>query len=197
MKNSNFTGLEKNVMRRRSPLIALVLIIAAALLLGNPSFAETFHFRVAFMNVPGLEEIEAGNLKAGIKVLEDQLTQIELESSGDIFATLCAAYIVDRSLDKAERACDKAIQISPTKTAYNNRGVLRAHKGDFVGAREDFDRVRPHQLEAYLDELKTKDVGLIAIGNFRLTDELLAKYSLEEIRASLAVRTAEIEDFND
>ena len=77
------------------------------------------------------------------------------------------------------------------------RGVLRAHKGDFVGAREDFDRIRPHQLEAYLDELKTKDVGLIAIGNFRLTDELLAKYSLEEIQASLAVRTAKIEDLND
>ena len=49
------------------------LITAAALMLCSPSFADVFPFRVAFENVPGIEEIEAGNIQAGIKVLEDQL----------------------------------------------------------------------------------------------------------------------------
>ena len=176
---------------------APTLIVAAAMLLGNPSFADTSSFRVAFERVPGSEEIEAGNMQAGIKVLEDQLAQIELESSGDILATLCGAYIVDRSLDKAGRVCDKAIEIDPTKTAYNNRGVLRALTGNMSGAREDFERVRPPQLDAYLEELRTTDVPLVADDNFYLADKLLSKRSSAELGHSFAPSAAAIEDLND
>ena len=173
------------------------LITAAALMLGNPSFADVFPFRVAFENVPGIEEIEAGNIQAGIKVLEDQLEHIEPGSSGDILATLCAAYIVNVSLDKAARACNEAVQVQPGKTAYNNRGVYRAFTGDLSGAHEDFKRARPRQLDAYLEELKTKDVGLMAVDNFRLVEELSAKHTPAEINASVAMSTAAIEDLND
>ena len=173
------------------------LITAAALMLGSPSFADVFPFRVAFENVPGIEEIEAGNIQAGIKVLEDQLEQIEVSGSGDILATLCAAYIVNVSLDKAARACNEAVQVQPGKTAYNNRGVYRAFTGDLSGAHEDFERARPRQLDAYLEELKTKDVGLMAVDNFRLIEELSAKHSPAEINASVAMSTAAIEDLND
>ncbi len=177
--------------------IAPTLLIAAALLLGSPSFAEVVSFRVAFERLPGTEEIEAGNMRAGIKVLEDQLNQIEQEISGDILATLCAAYIVDGSLDKAEVACNKAVEIDPTETAYNNRGVFRAFTGDFLGAREDFDRVRPRQLEAYMEEQRKKDVPLMAIDNFHLTDELLAKGASSGSKSSFAISTAEIENIDD
>ena len=170
------------------------LIIAAALMLGNSSFAEVFPFRVAFENVPGVEKIDGSNLEAGIKVLEDQLQQIDAASSGDILATLCAAYIVNESLGKAERTCNKAVATNPSETAYNNRGVYRAFTGDLVGAREDFERVRPRDIEAYLDELKTKDVGLMSIDNFYLLEELSAKHSPAEINASLAMSTATVED---
>ena len=173
------------------------LIIAAALMLGNPSFADVFPFRVAFENVPGIEEIEAGNIEAGIKVLEDQVEQIEPASSGDILATLCAAYIVNVSLDKAERACNKAVETDPTETAYNNRGVYRAFTGDLSGAREDFERARPRQLDAYMEELRTKVVGLMAVDNFYLIEELSAKHTAAEINASVAMSTAAIEDLND
>ena len=139
MKKSNFTVLEKNVAGQSSAPIASALIIGAALLFGNPSFAKPTYFRVVFENLPGTEEIEAGNLQAGIKALEDQLVQTELESSGDILATLCAAYIVNASMGKANSACNKAVKLNPTETAYNNRGVFRAHTGDLSGAREDFD----------------------------------------------------------
>ena len=166
-------------------------------MIGNQSFADEFHFRVVFENVPGAEEIEAGNIQAGIKMLEDQLTQVEQGNSGDIWATLCAAYIVNVSLDQAERACSKAVEIDPTYPAFNNRGVFRVFKGDLSGAREDFERVRPRQLEAYLEELKTKDVRLMAVDNFRLINELSAKHSPAEINASVVMGTAAIEDLND
>ncbi len=176
---------------------APALIIAAALMLGNPSFADVFPFRIAFENVPGVEEIEAGNMQAGIKVLEDQLEQIEPASSGDILATLCAAYIVNVSLYKAERVCNKAVEIDPTETAYNNRGVIRAFNGDFSGAREDFDRARPRQLDAYLEELKTKDVRLMAHDNYHLIEELSAKHTPAEVTTSVALSTAAIEYLSD
>jgi tetratricopeptide (TPR) repeat protein len=173
------------------------LMTAAALMLCNPSFADVFPFRVAFENVPGIEEIETGNIEAGIKVLEDQLEQVEAASSGDILATLCAAYIVNVSLEKAERACNKAVATDPTETAYNNRGVYRAFTGDLSGAREDFERARPGQLDAYMEELKTKDVGLMAVDNFRLIEELSEKHTPAEINVSVAASTAAIEDLND
>jgi len=186
-----------NHQKSRRVATTRTLIIAAALMLGNPSIADVFPFRVAFENVPGVEKIDAGNIEAGIKVLEDQLDQIEPASSGDILATLCAAYIVNVSLHKAERACNKAVQTNPTETAYNNRGVYRAFTGDITGAREDFERVRPRQLDAYMEELKTKDVGLMAIDNFYLIEELSAKHTPAEISASVAMTTAAIEDLSD
>ena len=170
-----------NHQNSRHIKIASTLIVAAALLLGNPGFADSPQFRVAFERVPGTEQIEAGQLRAGIKVLEDQLAQIAVEDSGDLLATLCGAYIVNRSLDKAEPVCDKAIEIDPTKTAYNNRGVLRALTADMSGARDDFNRVRPPQLDVYLDELRTTDVPLVAEDNFYVADKLLSKRTLEEV----------------
>ena len=182
-----------NHQKSQRAVIGHLLIIAATLTLASPSFSDEFPFRVAFEKVPGVEDIEAGNIQAGIKVLEDQLNQIEQWNRGDLLATLCAAYIVDLSLDKAERACNEAVEIDPTETAYNNRGVFRAFTGNWSGAREDFDRARPHQLEVYLNELKTKDAGLMAVDNFRLINELSAKHSPAEVDVSVALKTAAIE----
>ena len=186
-----------NNQRSRRVATTWALIIAAILMLGNPSLAEVFPFRVAFENVPGVEKIDASNLEAGIKALEDQLQQVDAASSGDILATLCAAYIINGSLHKAESACNKAVETNPSETAYNNRGVYRAFKGDLTGAREDFERVQPRDIEAYLDELKTKDVGLMSIDNFRLIEELSAKHAPAEINASLAMTTANVENIVD
>ena len=161
--------------------------------MGQSSFAETFPFRVAFENVNGIEEIEAGNIAAGIEILEDQLLQIDTKSSGNVLATLCAAYVVTGSLNKAAFACDRAVEIDPTETAYNNRGVYRAFTGNLTGAREDFEQARPRQLEAYIDELRTKDVPLMAVGNYRLVDKLLAKRASEELDTSAFVDTAAIQ----
>ena len=196
MKNFNFTVVEKNVVRRNSPLIAPALIIAAAFMVGNQSFADGFPFRAVYADVPGANEVEAGKFQAGIKILEDQLNQVEQGNSGDIWATLCAAYIVSGSLDQAERPCNKAVELDPTYCALNNQGVFRVFKGDLSGAREDFERVRPRQLEAYLEELMKKNVRVVAADNLRLVNELSAKRRVARSDASVAVNTAEIEEPN-
>jgi len=197
MKQFNFTALENSVSRRTSSLIARVLIVAAALVLGNPSFANEYPFQVVYAEVPGASEVEAGNIQAGIRMLEDQLHQVDQENSGDVWATLCAAYIVNASLGKAELACTKAVETSPTYSAFNNRGVFRVFTGELTAARDDFERVRPRQLEAYLERLTTKDVRVIADGNFHLINKLSARHRVPEINASVALSTAEIEDLNN
>ncbi len=197
MKNSNFTVLKRNVMRRSSPLIAPALVIAAALMIGNQSFADESRYRVVLENVPGADEIEAGNILAGIKILEDQLNQVEQGNSGDIWSTLCAAYVTNGSLNQAERACTKAVEIDPTYHALNNRGVFRVSKGDLFRAREDFERVRAPHVEAYLDKLKTSNVRLVAASNFDLVKQLLAKRSPAEFNTPEVMSTAAIEDLND
>ncbi len=169
-------------------------LIVTALLLCNPSLAEEFPFRVSFENVPGVEKIEAGFIPAGIKELEDLLSQTDEGQSGDILATLCAAYIVNASLDEAQYACNKAVRIDPTETAHNNRGVYRAFTGDISGAREDFERARPQHMEVYLEELRTKDARLVAADNFHLVDKLSARYTSADINPSFSVSTAAVEN---
>ncbi len=186
-----------NHQKLRNSATAWFLTVAAALILGNTSWSDEFPFRTAFERVPGAEELEAGNLQAGIKLLEEQLNQIEPGDRGDILSTLCAAYVINASLDKAEHACNEAVETFGTHMAYNNRGVYRVFTGDWLGAREDFDRARPQQLEAYLEEMKTKDVRLMAIDNFQRINVLSAKHSPADVDDSLEMTTAAIEDLND
>ncbi len=197
MNISNFTVLGWNVLRRSSSLITAALVIAVVSVVGNPSFADESRYRVLLENVPGADEVEAGNIQAGIKILEDQLNQVEQGSNGDIWSTLCAAYIANLSLKKAEHACTKAVDIDPTYHALNNRGVFRVYTGDLSGAREDFERVRPLDVEAYLDNLKTTNIRLVAANNFDLVSQRLAKHTAAEVNASNVISTAVIEDLND
>jgi len=168
MKNANFSVLERNVNRRSLLLVAPALVMAVTLMIGNQTFADESGYRVVLENVPGADEIGAGNIQAGIKMLEDQLNQVDQMSNGDIWSTLCAAYILDDSVNQSERACTKAVEVDPTNHALNNRGVFRLSKGDLSGARKDFERVRTPDVEAYLKGLKTTDVRLVAASNYDL-----------------------------
>ena len=178
-------------------VIAPGLMFAAVLLFSQAVNAEVFPFRVAFENVPGIDEIEAGDIPAGIELLVNELNEIERAESGDTWATLCGAYIVSGSLRKAGFACDKAVEVAPTETAFNNRGVYRAFTGDLSGAREDFQRARPQQLEAYLEQLRARDVGLMAVDNFDLLNELSTNHTYSEITGSTAIQTAAVESLVD
>jgi len=194
MGNCGLIDCARKALRQSASLILPALSLAAALLIGNQSFADGSYFRVVYAEVPGVEELEAGNVEVGIKMLRGQLKQEETGNDSDIWATLCAAHIVTLSLDRAERACNKAVETGPTYAALNNRGVFRAYRGDFPGAREDFDRARPLELEAYLEELTTKDVRVVADNNFHLISRVLARSDPGETGTAIARSTAEIEE---
>jgi FMN phosphatase YigB (HAD superfamily) len=172
------------------------LVLLAALTLCSWSYAEETRYRVLLGRVPGADEIEAGNIRAGIRILEDQLKNGDPAKQGEVWSTLCAAFIINRSLVEAERACNKAVAIDPDDYALNNRGVLRVYKGDLAGARADFERVRPSDVEAYLEQLKAKNVRLVAATNFDLVGELLAMRRLEEGKSWREVSTADVESLD-
>lgn len=172
------------------------VVLAALIAMNSASFAENFPFRVAFENVPGVEEITAGNVSDGIKILKQKIEEDGAEK-GLALATLCGAYIIELSLEEATQVCTDAVDKFPGETAFNNRGVLRVFTGDFEGALEDFDRARPAHMDEYLEYLMTKDVGLIATGNHDLLEALESKRSPDDVTTSVAVNSGlKIEDMH-
>lgn len=173
--------------------------VAAAFFMtaGAMANAETFPFRVAFENVPGAAELEAGDIGTGIEILEQQLDSDDADT-GFVLATLCGAYVIAGTLHKAEQICQQAVAQYPGETAYNNRGVLRAFNGDFRGAEADFDRARPERMAEYMEYLKTKDVGLIADGNSGLLEKLAARHSSNDVKSSVAANAGiDVEPIKD
>jgi hypothetical protein len=173
------------------------LLLVAALTLCSWSHADETRYRVLLGTVPGADEVGAGNVKAGIRILEDQLKNGDPARKGEVWSTLCAAFIIDLSLAKAERACNKAVATDPDYYALNNRGVLRVYKGDLAGARADFERVRPADVEAYLEQLKATNIRLVAASNFDLVNELLAQHRPEAGKSWREVSTADVESLNN
>lgn len=182
-----------NVIRAGSLASALVILLTH----GTAGAAEEYAFRVAFEEVTGVQYLVAGDLAQGIRLLERDLAA-DKQNHGHVLATLCGAYILRRQLDDAERTCAEAITRFPGETAYNNRGVLRAFQGDLEGARRDFARSSPANMEAYMEILRTRDVGLVASSNQVLLQQLAARHTSDEIRSSYAsVAGAEVETIDD
>ena len=168
------------------PSILCPVLFCAFVLSGSITRAEDFPFRVALGDLPGVTEVTSGYLSEGIEILEQKLDDDRYEKDY-VLATLCGAYILEMSLEKAAQACTDAVEIFPGEVALINRGVLRAFTGDFDGARRDFDTVRPKDLDKYLEYLKTIDPGLIANENSGLLTMLAERYSPLDARISVAM----------
>ena len=176
------------------------LILLVTLALSTVSVADPHEFVVLFGYVPGTEEYASGDLDAAIEVLESREKMADNQRNvGDELATLCAFYILQRNLDGARKTCSAAVEIDQSDLAYNNRGVLRAQQGNTVSALEDFDRVRvlledqPH----YIEQLKGRDVRLIASRNFARATELMAAHRTNKRTMTGAVTGANIEDLSN
>jgi hypothetical protein len=172
------------------------LLVAVAWSFTGEAYADDYDLRVVYADVPGTSKLEAGQIEAGVELLEAQLNEHSdgpaQEQASDIMATLCAAYIISRSFDRADRPCNQAVERAPSFTALNNRAIYRAFTGDVAGAREDLDRARPAHLEAYINELAERDPRVVAHYNFGLIEELLAKRRGE----SMDTATASIEELD-
>ena len=197
MSRSNTDQSGAHGERQVSSRMAWCLALVATLALCSWSHADEARYRVLLGSVPGADEVEAGDVQAGIRILEEQLKEADPASKGEVWSTLCAAYIIDLTLAKAERACNKAVKLDPSYYALNNRGVLRVYQGDLAGAREDFGRVRPADVQAYLAHLEASNIRLVAASNFDLVNELLAAHREETNKTRHPISTADVETLSN
>ena len=134
--------------------------------------------QVAFENVPGARELQAGSLDRGISITESELESENAADSGPLLANLCGAYVVTRALREAKRACEAAVDAEASPAAVNNRGVFRVLTGDFEGARRDFATFRPDDVYAYIEEIKRMDARFMAQENLILLDKVARHVAL-------------------
>lgn len=176
-----------------------LLILLLTLALPSISNAEIYDFKVVYAEVPGTEEIRAGNHDAAIKILESRAKDTDDHYVAGELATLCALYVVNGKLAAARETCHVAIETDQSDAAYNNRGVLRAHLGDVAGAIEDFERARvlPDNQQRYVEEVMKGDARLIASSNYAVATEYIeSRGHLMQTMAS-PVTGASVEDLNN
>lgn len=182
---------------REASCKASAWVAVAALIVCMPGYADENGYRVMLERVPGADEIDAGEIQAGIRLLEEQLKIADSTNEGEIWSTLCAAFIISYSLDRAKNACNKAVAIAPTYYALNNRGVYHVYTGNLPAAKRDFEEVRPEDLHAYLENLKKTDIRLVAAGNLELVGQAMVSHRQKKPPNRNAVKSADIEDLND
>lgn len=178
----------------------LHLILLTTIALPAISNAESFNFRVVYAEVPGVNEVLAGDHAAAIEILESRVNDSGTYYLTDELATLCALYVVSGKFAVAHKTCNKAVEIDQSYTAYNNRGVLRAHLGNAVGALEDFEQARilPNNQKRYIEELMQRDPRLIATNNYAVARKLSAKRRFDPSQAlANSVRGASVEDLGN
>lgn len=155
----------------------LRLILMLTLVLPATGDAETFQFKVVYADVPGIEEIRAGNHRAAIAILQSRVDDVGTDYIADELATLCALYTVIGKLSAASVICHDAVETDGSDAAYNNRGVFRAHLGDAAGALQDFQRARvlPADRQRYIEERMQSDARLVASRNYTVATRYTAK----------------------
>lgn len=157
-----------------TPNAAAASVVVALLLAPLSALASQLDFRVGFAEVPGIEEIEAGQFRQAIEILESRRRDPQSQYIDEELTTLCGVYIVAGELGKARKVCDEAVDKDRTDAAWNNRGVLRVHSGDTAGALRDFSRVRvpPTEYDGYIAELLRRNPRLMATGNYELAAKI-------------------------
>ena len=137
----------------------------AALAMTSPALAERLEFRVAMEDIPGVDDVLAGDIAAGQRKLEAQVQTTAGDLRGQVLATLCGVYVLAQEYQLARNTCNRAVAEHGDETAYNNRGVYKVHLGDLQGAALDFAKARPTDVDDHLALLWATNPGLIAVGN--------------------------------
>ncbi len=150
--------------------------IVSLLMFSAATFAERVSLHVAFGNVPGLEELENGRINAAIDLLEARRSGHTLPLRNER-STLCAAYILASRYDNALPVCEEAVQNDDEDIAYNNRGVLRAHLGDYAGALRDFEVIRlsAEEQRAFLEAIRRSHPRTMATANHDVLQKIQAQ----------------------
>jgi Flp pilus assembly protein TadD len=146
----------KALTRRVLPGLMLLVLAASA---STQAVSSEGRYEMTFYEArPGGAEIATGDYDAAIAtavrvaVWHDALDRFVAKTN------LCVAYAMTGALEQAERSCSEAVRLassadrlprlrrgdSATAMALNNRGVVRALRGDAERASADFRRAALH-----------------------------------------------------
>jgi hypothetical protein len=142
---------------RRTLLSSLTLMALAAVAASSAVSAEHRYEMTFYDARPGGAEIATEDYDAAIAT-----ARIRRWRDGNYrlvaMTNLCVAYVMKRAFEQAERSCGEAVSLassadrspwlrrgeSATAKALNNRGVVRALRGDAQRASADFRRAALH-----------------------------------------------------
>lgn len=172
-------------------------IVFGIIALPGTGFAEKLEFRVAMENLPGVSDVLSGKFDTGIRKLENLLRDEDSLRRGEVLATLCGVYVLATDYDRAEATCERAVEERGDDMAYNNRGVLRVHRGDMQGAARDFEMARPPSVDEHLERIWSTNPGLIAVGNTEKLGYLEVRLSDRRSGSAPGTVTASIENLGE
>ncbi len=146
----------------------LALLLSMVLFSMSVYSVERYTFQVILTSDLVSDEIDATDYDAAIKILEGRARDTDSEYVDDELATLCGLYVLTKQLVVAHNTCNAAVDSNRSYAAYNNRGVLRAHRKDLKRALDDFARARlsPDEKQYYINELIKSDVRLSPDTNY-------------------------------
>jgi len=170
------------------------LAILVLLAIPGVNRAEQLEFKVAMEDLPGIDEVQAGQVDLGISILEANKATPGSVTWQRTIATLCGIYVLAADYKKANDACETAVADAPGETAFNNRGVLRVHYGDFIGASEDFEKARPQDVGEYLQLIRESDPKLIAASNTKSLEYLRLRMDTARVREPQKLSSAAVEN---
>jgi hypothetical protein len=120
---------------------AITIMIGVVTLMGLSSLSNAagWELRTTEQAVPGTSHIESGNVDKAIRIAKVRLPHASPQVKVAYFTNLCIGYIMKNDFQSAEVYCDEAVKSSTERVvSYNNRGVLKALQGDYIGAMDDF-----------------------------------------------------------
>ena len=114
----------------------LVILLMPAMATGTEGAPYSFNMTFSVVGVDA--ELDAKDYEAAIVILESRALDPKGVYILGEYSTLCALYVMTKRLQAAANACEIAVTSEGSDSAYNNRGVYRAHLKDFQGALDDF-----------------------------------------------------------
>lgn len=122
--------------------VCAALGLMTSVLVGAPAIAgDAFELVPHNSYVSGVEYIDTGNYARAVKKLESSLrgnTQANATRT-PILIDLCVGYTMLRDFSKASEYCEASVELGWSRgIAFNNRGVMKAARGDYEGAQRDF-----------------------------------------------------------
>lgn len=172
----------------RGPVLA---ICTSALMIPHAAAADESKVFQALLHeteVYGSEDIAEGRYDRGIERLSVRADNDRAPHSTRVPALidLCAAYTMTRQFDKAEQACNEAVDSGwYSGHAYNNRGTYNIAVGDYEAAIRDF--------RAAIDE---RGADRIARQNLDYAEQRLIamRESLDDVQVVAGNRGAGVEE---